>query len=88
MKIDVTQDDIDAGKPGCNYNCPVAITLQRVFPGAYVRVERDEIVIGFKTYLSPKAVSEFIYDFDGWKEDSDEERDDPEPFSFELPVEA
>ena len=87
MKIDVLQFDLLAGLPRDSCRCPIALALKRAFPGKTVAVSREEILLDDKTFNVSKAVAEFIMDFDATK-DPDEEWDELEPFSFELPVEA
>ena len=88
MKIDVTQEDIDCGKQRSTSCCPVALAIRRTKPRfAPIIVERTCVVIGRYEYDLPPTAREFIADFDSTK-DPDEEWPEPEPFSFELPVEG
>lgn len=87
MKIDITERDIQRGKPRNAEGCPVWFGLHRALPDCVVYVDRCEIRIDDRLFDAPANVISFIEDFDSSK-DPDEEWDAPEPFSFELPIEV
>lgn len=78
VRIDVTQDDIDHGEPLAPCECPVALALRRIFPGAAVAVIVGEMAVDGWLINPPAAVNAFIEDFDHQGQDI------PGPFSFEL----
>lgn len=41
VKIDVTQEDIDLGRPQCAYRCPVALAISRILEGKV-----GEVIVG------------------------------------------
>ncbi|QGJ92042.1 hypothetical protein SEA_KEELAN_78 [Gordonia phage Keelan] len=80
MKVEVTQEDIDLGKPGDPKSCPISRAIQRkrgvvratTMPGeAYVtRPDR------WTYYKMPRKAMQFVLDFDQLKS--------VEPFTFET----
>lgn len=86
MKIDVIAEDIDCGIRLDSEECPVAHGLKRKFPKKFVSVAFDEILIGERSFSPPREVARFVKNFDriGYLGG----RDEPEPFSFELPIEV
>lgn len=70
MLIDVTQEDIDKGKPGM-CNCPVARAVKRTTKRrSGVMVYPYNIHIGEDVYESPIEIIRFIqaYDYNGFVE--------------------
>lgn len=78
--INVTQEDINNGKPGEPSYCPIALAAQRVIPER-VRVRTRIMNIGKygETVVSlPIVAVEFVEDFDAHCK--------VQPFSFEITV--
>jgi hypothetical protein len=89
MRIDVTEDDIRQGRPRNEECCPAALALRRALrPGAKVRVGCTEITIDDAYFDLPKRVARFIRDFDSKPLNDVSKWSEPEPFSFELPIEV
>lgn len=82
MKIIVTQDDIDNGRKGLSFCCPVALALNRHYEIS--SVSKNGIACGDKNHgavqiPTPPSVIEFIMNFDA---------DRPvKPFEFDLEME-
>ena|SRR5277367_4403740 len=70
MKIEITQADIDAGVPGSNEYCPLAIVVGRSIKQAtkvHVGCFTVEVYFSddvFETYAVDAAGNQFIRDFD------------------------
>jgi hypothetical protein len=81
MKINVTQEDIDLGKPRCPWDCPIARAVQRqtrdeayrVLPGLVYKWDDNS-----QAEMLPPEACEFIQQFDGNGKAS------VKPFSFET----
>ena len=65
LSVRVTQDDINKGKPGNEYFCPIALALRKQGH------ERVSVVDGYATlgrnkdmYILPHKAREFVNDFD------------------------
>lgn len=79
MKIQVTQEHINAGKQHSSTSCPVALALKDAFP-------QEKISVGYHTVINwprgratidiPPEVTESIISFDAIKQ--------MEPFEFEF----
>lgn len=84
MKVDVTQEDIDNGKPKFSYCCAVALAVLREKPMKEVTVSTEYIEIsdygGFDTerYDLPAVARAFVEDFD--------EKLPVQPITFEAPL--
>jgi hypothetical protein len=84
MKIEVTQEHIDAGKITC-VSCPVALAVKPFLRGdVIIMVDGDEIVLrsieshDYVIIDTPKDARDFIYGFDA--------RETVAPFEFELDI--
>ena len=76
MKIQVTQNDIDNGRSdNCKY-CPVALAINRIFPG-FVAVRSLTITVGEDKFPIGIPVWKFVRKFDTGCA--------VQPFEFELP---
>lgn len=94
MKIDVTAEDIELGKPSSACECPVARAIKRevkrnivkVLPGA-VWIDNDNYTRRYRVTL-PSVVTAFIYAFDSLGGHNLDSRDrisrGLKPFTFEL----
>ncbi len=70
MTINVTQEDIDKGKPDNNCECPVALAIRRtqnIPPHCHVYVEGKGAMWGFQSYALDTAGINFIDSFDNGK---------------------
>ncbi len=79
MRIEVTQNDIDRGRPRCNYGCPVALALRRTLGSQRawkVTEQRIENPDGGRI-VAPSEVRQFVIFFDHGACVA--------PFAFELP---
>lgn len=63
MKVRVTEEDIQNGKPAKVDSCPIALALKRC-TSREVRVLHDEVRIGDDRYFLPKKAQKFIVAFD------------------------
>lgn len=80
MKIEVTQEDIDAGKPGSGCWCPIALAARRA-TGRYVHVSYETVAIelgenSWSRHILPLETRTFIERFDN--------NEAVAPFAFEL----
>lgn len=89
MKVYVTQDDINKGKPTSMCNCPVARAIKRTIKNSMkVEVGENQICLISKDknnlirLKTPKKVGNFIDKFDSWQTALDEIK----PFSFDLRI--
>lgn len=72
MKIQITQDDIDEGKPNSEEGCALAICLLRELEAQYVSVSNNCVVVSesplFESHEAvlklPKVASDLIENFD------------------------
>lgn len=71
VTLDLTNDDIIKGVPGCAMLCPLARCGNRCVPGAYnCRVTHTELIVfygskrGYKSYPLPDAVSGYVIKYD------------------------
>lgn len=79
MIIQVTQRDIDYGKQGDCFCCPIANALDRVlFPGTPYSVWGYKIKINGVGYKAGQACDDFVFRFDDGQKVS--------PFEFELAI--
>ena len=81
VRVQVTQQDIDDGKAGEAYRCPVALAARRAFPRQHVRVYAPCIMLiesGYPTFDLPSEARRFVDRFDGGVH--------VEPFEFDLDV--
>lgn len=77
MTIEVTQEDIDRGRRGSCFECPVARAASRAV-GAEVSTDRYLFYLPTAKIKTPTEVAKFIHAFDGGEPVA--------PFSFELPL--
>jgi len=63
-KITVTERDIKKGKRQTATRCPIALAIQRTFPGLRVSVNTEEARIGGTHYNLPDKATAFITEFD------------------------
>lgn len=82
MKLSITQEHINTGKPRESCDCPIALALRPYFPDRLIVVHEGGISI-FKDeyeYLQitspPEQARQFIHDFDNGRP--------VVPFEFEL----
>lgn len=81
MLIKVTQEDIDAGKRGNCFKCPVALAVKRVVNNGFVEAGIDSIRVNeLDWYQTPTYVCSFMFLFDKFGSDSTFAK----PFEFEL----
>ena len=67
MRIEVTLQDIQAGKRMSALTCPVACALKRYFPSEHIIVGRETLFItGREQKLPPNAI-EFIRHYDHYE---------------------
>lgn len=85
MRIEVTQEDIDRGVRCDGNACAVAVAIGRAIGTGvdapwfgYIDVSEDEIVIGGDRFDVPRAVADFVGQFD--------RQEYVGPFAFELPI--
>ncbi len=86
--ISVTAEDIKNGENGSIFSCPIALAVNRVFPGKVARVGNNHLSIGDSElgldnrvfYFLPKLAQDFISRVD----DPTEFSIPLEPFSFFL----
>jgi hypothetical protein len=85
MKIKVTREDINLGRPNSSYFCPLAYAVGRLFHDCRVIVGsseinlfilRDGVEFPNKAFKLPLKAKEFIKKFDN--------EEYVEPFEFEL----
>jgi len=80
LQIDVTQDDIDFGEPHKPCDCPIALAIDRQWPGSLPYVNADGISLTIDgveyDYYMPDIAVSFMDAFD----DGDPVR----PFSFTI----
>lgn len=76
MRIDVTQDDINNGRPRTSQHCPIARAIKRQLNCSNIAVGPTEIEIGSDSYKTPDEAYFFIRLFD--------RHFNVKPFSFEL----
>jgi hypothetical protein len=81
-KIDVTKQDIDGGRRGNPFCCPIAIAMHRVLEISPPQcpVFPSEMKIGWRNIPLPNEAKKFVDRFDAGL--------DVEPFSFEVLVEG
>ena len=84
MRIEVTQEDIDAGEADNCTECPVALAIRRACSGMAL-VHYDEVMLGQEWYPLPPEAREFILAFDlvHLLPDFADDRP-PAPFAFEI----
>jgi hypothetical protein len=77
--INVTQDDIDQGRPEDCRNCPVAIATERALQQP-ISVDGEQIRLHRSCHFIrlPKIAQAFVANFDAF------DRDQPKPFTFEI----
>lgn len=63
ITVEVTQQDIERGRPGTCGECPVALALKRR-GFTHVDVNEDLISVDNRYYRSDSDVAWFIYNFD------------------------
>lgn len=98
MRVYVTQEDIDKGKPKDMYQCPIALAVRRLVPDRASSVT-DELCIPRRNlpprYVEPycedlpSEASEFISHFDADADPDADEFPDEEPlkpFHFDIPT--
>ncbi len=78
MKITVTQQDIDKGRPGSHVACPLALAIQRVYPRKRIGVSGSLARVGRYSYTLPEVASEFVFRVD--------RHQGVKPFEFDLPL--
>ena len=76
MKVTVTQEDIDKGRPQVGHGCPIAIAVKRSNKSNTVWIGRFTAFIGADCYPLPGTAMQFVKDFDNNKP--------VEPFTFEM----
>lgn len=80
LQIDVTQDDIDAGEPYKECDCPIAKAIKRMWPDSGPVVLAETITItrdnARRSYATPDIAAVFMEAFD--------EGNPVRPFSFTL----
>jgi len=87
MRINVTQQDIDFGKPACGAACPITLAIKRAIPSALLIMTFTtwmEITHADGTYESynlPPSAKEFIAAYDVSRRIL---TSDARPFSFEI----
>lgn len=64
MRIYVTKDDIAQGQPCNSGKCPIARSLRRRFPKAFVSVGPKGCMLGETLLELPKAAQRFVNRFD------------------------
>ncbi len=79
MKIKVTQEHIERGRPKSDWACPIACALHEQRPTFEVSVGCYKTLINKVMYALPAKARDFIDDFDSGKPVT--------PFEFELPLE-
>lgn len=83
MKVKVTQEHIDKGKPGAPYSCPVALAIRDSIPNIVnAGVGRTTIEMidqhgNWLCYDAPRSVKKFVIAYDYKKP--------VEPFNFFMP---
>lgn len=77
MLIEVKQTHIRRGEKLNNQACPIALAIRESLGSEKVRVNREDVKIGRKTFDLPQKAQDFIDRFDDVKSSV-------EPFSFEL----
>ena len=81
MKIQVTQEDIDAGKQKDIHCCPLALAIKRA-TGKEIQVVTDYFDLvtenDTQTYELPEIAANFRRDFDHWRP--------VKPFEFEIDI--
>lgn len=75
MRVEVTQEDIDAGRKRDCYACPIALSIKRQGFGSVAVSQGNIWVVGCE-YDTPLHVEEFIKAFDEGKP--------VKPFAFTL----
>jgi len=81
MKINVTQLDIDTGKPFSGAKCPIAIAIKRAVPTAH-KINVGAVEISFwqggrrRGFDTPNSAANFVRQFD--------QQNRVEPFEFEI----
>lgn len=76
MKVTVTQEDIDKGRPQVRHGCPIAIAVKRINKSNKVWIGRLIAFIDETCYQLPNTAIQFVKDFDSNKP--------VEPFSFVM----
>jgi hypothetical protein len=76
--IDVTADDIAAGKRRNCFECPIALALERAF-GEPCQVEHGYATVRGRRLMMPFAACRFVERFDGGDPA-------PAPFVFDLDI--
>lgn len=80
MRIEVTQKDIDRGKPCDDSMCPIALAIKRQIRRRVVNVTRSRVNLAHGRIIGlPKEALVFIEWFDDGLP--------VQPFSFDLPLE-
>ena len=77
IRICVSQEDIEAGRPGNASLCPIACAIRRVRPRSKPVVTPMSCFIDGLTFRLPSSAVIFIESFDA-------DRGSVQPFSFEL----
>jgi len=67
MKIQITQEHIDQGIPGCKENCPIALAYKEQFPKKKISIHNGRIFIDGEEYGCGHVIQQFIRDFDEGK---------------------
>ena len=87
VTVDVTKENIAAGKPGCTSACPVALALEAMdYTHVHVATDRMEVNDG-QIMLEgdlPRIASDFIEAFD---DAEDEEARALDPIAFKVRLE-
>lgn len=78
ITINVTQEDINAGKRNACELCPVALSVKRMFPKRTIYVDTRYIVIDLLGFVIPIEARDFITAFDAGRP--------VKPFSFPLEI--
>ena len=70
MIVTVTQEDIDSGVANSCGKCPVALALQRLFPGKEISVDYRTTFIGDRynggdSYQNEREARHFLGEYDG-----------------------
>ncbi len=67
MKIQITQQHIDKGIPGCKENCAIALAYKEQFPEKKISIHNGRIIIDGVEFGFGGIIQQFIRDFDEGK---------------------
>lgn len=78
MRVKVTQEDIDRGRPGVSSSCPIALALERETHSVWLVSNYTAEQFKGGRFRLPQSAVDFVRQFD--------KHHDAVPFEFEMEV--